>query len=171
MAEPFLGELRMYSFHFPPKNWAFCDGAVLPIRQYPELGTLLGNAFGGDGKTTFGLPDLRGRIPVNQDTRDWRRGNYGGETTHVLNQFEMPESHGHLVQGSKDVGNSNVPQGNVLATTGLNAYRQPQPPQPLVQGTVGVTGGLSHENMSPYLAVNFCIALVGITPAPAEETS
>jgi len=163
MSEPFIGEVKIWSVGFAPRGWAFCDGGTLPINQYQPLFALLGTTYGGDGRTTFGLPDLRGRVAVHQD-QGYALGAVGGETAHVLSQAEMPQPHTHQAQGSTAVGSTNIPQGMVLAVAGLNAYRDPNPAQPLVTGTIPPVGGGAHENMSPYRVLNFCIALVGIFP-------
>ena len=165
MVEPFLGEIKINSFDYAPKGWAACDGAQLAINQNQALFALLGTSFGGNGMTVFNLPDLRGRVAVQQDLTGFLMGQVGGEQAHTLTPQEAPV-HNHIAQGSANAGTTPLPQGNVLANPGLNAYAVPNPAQPIAQGTVVPTGGgQPHENMSPYLALNFCIALVGIFPS------
>ena len=104
MAEPFLAEVRMMSFNFPPKGWALCDGQLLPINQNQGLFSLLGTTFGGDGRVNFALPDIRGRVPIHMGT-GFTLGSRGGETSHTLTQSEVP-SHTHQAQGSSTAGNT-----------------------------------------------------------------
>lgn len=165
MVEPFLGEVRVFAFDYAPKGWAACDGAVQAISQNQALFALLGTSFGGDGRTTFGLPDLRGRVGVHTDGGGFFIGNKGGEAAHTLVAAEMPAPHTHVAQGTSAQATANVATGLVLANVPTaNAYAKPNPPQPIGAGTVSSIGGAAHENMSPYLAVNFCIALTGIFP-------
>lgn len=168
MSEPFLAEVRMVGFNFAPRGWAFCDGQILPINQNQSLYSLLGTTYGGDGRTTFALPDLRGRSPIHFGSSDGGQnhplGQKSGEETHALSVNEMPD-HNHIAQASDDAGNTPIPAGNVLAR-GNNLYRQPTNLTQLHAGTVtNVGGGQAHDNMQPYLAVNFCIALRGLFPS------
>jgi microcystin-dependent protein len=152
MADPFVAEIRIFPFNFAPKGWAFCDGQILPISQNTALFALLGTTYGGDGKSTFALPDLQGSTPMQQgqgpglSLRDL--GEIGGEQNVTLLQSEMP-SHTHGVQaaGAHDV------------------YAGPPPNVNMSPLATSVTGGsLPHNNMMPYLGLNFCIALQGVFP-------
>jgi microcystin-dependent protein len=169
MAEPFLSEIRIMSFNFPPKGWAFCNGQFLPINQNQALFSLLGTTYGGNGQTTFALPDLRGRIPIHVGV-GFTLGQAGGQTSHTLTMSEMP-AHTHFVNASSSQGNAQNPNfggtGNLLAQDPGNVYGPPQNLTALNAGSVSNVGGSQpHENMQPYLALNFCIALVGIFPSP-----
>lgn len=167
MADPFIGETRMFSFDFAPKGWAYCDGALMAISQNQPLFALLGVSFGGDGRTTFGLPDLRGRLAAHTDGGTYAMGAKGGEATHTLVNNEMPgPGHTHRGQGTSATASSNLAAGNVFANVPTaNAYAKANPPQAITNATLTPVGGQAHENMSPYLALNFCIALVGIFPS------
>jgi microcystin-dependent protein len=163
MSEPFLAEIKIVGFTFAPRGWAFCDGQILPINQYQSLYSLLGTTYGGDGRTTFGLPDLRGRTPIHEGNGHYL-GQKGGEERHTLNEAEMP-NHTHAAQASADEGTSNTPSGNVPATVPSRIYRNPTNLTALRTGTVGNVGtGQGHENMQPFLALSFCIALQGLFP-------
>ena len=166
MAEPFLSEIRLFSFNFPPKGWALCNGQFLPINQNQALFALLGTTYGGNGQTTFALPDLRGRVPIHAGNGH-TLGQRAGEQAHTLTQSEMP-AHTHLVQASAAPGTQNVPANNmVLAQRAAEIYRPPSNLGAMISGTVTNVGGSQpHENMQPYLTINFCIALQGIFPSP-----
>ena len=163
MAEPFLSEIRVFSFVFPPKGWATCDGQLLPINQNQGLFSLLGTTYGGDGRVNFALPDLRGRTPIHEGSGH-TLGERAGQESHTLLLQELP-SHEHLVMGLPGAGDSANPTGGVLAQ-GLNLYSQGAPTttlHPSASKTVG--GSQPHANMQPYLVLNFCIALQGIFPS------
>ncbi len=163
MGTPFLGELRLMSFSFPPKGWAFCAGQFLPINQNQPLFSLLGTTYGGNGQTTFQLPDLRERIPIHMGAGH-NRGEKGGEAAHTLTLSEMP-SHTHLLSASTSDGNTNVPTGNVLARTVNNIYSGASNLTTLRPQTVSSVGGSQpHDNQQPYLKMNWCIALQGFFP-------
>lgn len=169
MSEPFLAEVRIVGFNFAPRGWAFCDGQILPINQNQSLYSLLGTTYGGDGRTTFALPDLRGRasIHVGRSNGGQRHelGQKSGEETHTLSVAEMP-NHDHSLMGSSTNGDAPVPAGHVLAGAPPLIYRSPANLTPLHAGTVtNVGGGQAHDNMQPYLALNFCIALQGLFPS------
>lgn len=168
MSEPFLGEVRMVGFNFAPRGWAFCDGQILPINQNQSLYSLLGTTYGGDGRTSFALPDLRGRTPIHAGRSnggdEHRLGQKSGEETHTLDVAEIPQ-HRHEVRASSANADAPIPQGNVLAAAN-NVYRDTRNLTGLRPGAIGSTGGgQAHENMQPYLAINFCIALQGLLPS------
>lgn len=165
MAEPFLGEIRLMSYNFPPKGWAFCNGQLLPINQNQGLFSLLGTTFGGDGRVNFALPDLRERTPIHSGSGH-TLGERGGEQTHTLSISEIP-THTHSLQASSQQGNAAVPTGAVLASPLNQAYGQPAATTTLAAGSVANAGGnQAHENRQPFLALSFCIALQGIFPSP-----
>jgi microcystin-dependent protein len=163
MAEPFLSEIRIMSFGFPPKGWALCDGQLLPINQNQGLFSLLGTTYGGDGRVNFGLPNLQGRTPIHMGAAH-TLGERGGEQAHTLTQPEMP-LHTHFVNSSPTNGNSVQPNNTVFAGA-LNVYRAPDSLTTLRPDTVTPVGGSqAHLNMQPFLVLNFSIALQGIFPS------
>jgi microcystin-dependent protein len=163
MAEPFLSEIRIMSFGFPPRGWALCDGQLLPINQNQALFSLLGTTFGGDGRVNFGLPDLRSRTPIHVGSGH-TLGERGGEQAHTLSIAELP-THTHVLQGSPTNGNVAPAVNNVLAAA-LNVYAQPTNLIALNASQVANVGGSqAHLNMQPFLVLNFSIALQGIFPS------
>ena len=179
MAEPFLGEIEAFPFNFAPKGWAFCAGQLLPINQNQALFALLGTTFGGNGTTTFALPDLRGRI-ANAFGQGPGLGNYnlgqtGGEETHTLTLAQMPAGgHSHTVTARHNgqTGGANVPSDAVTLGSGyasetgspvVNIYGPAPPTVPM--GSLAPVGGQPHENRMPFLGLNYCIALQGIFPS------
>lgn len=164
MAEPFLSEIRLFSFNFPPKGWAFCNGQLLPINQNQALFSLLGTTYGGNGQTNFALPDLRGRCAMHEGA-GFTLGQAGGQTAHTLTISELPQ-HLHFAQAATSNGDSPVPAGNYMGAFN-NAYRTPGGTSVAVDpSTIGNVGGSQpHLNMCPYIAINFCIALQGIFPS------
>ncbi|MGJ8570401.1 MAG: phage tail protein [Hoeflea sp.] len=171
MSEPFLAEVRLMGFNFAPRGWAFCDGQILPINQNQSLYSLLGTTYGGDGRTSFALPDLRGRTPIHTGRSngggDHTLGQRSGEETHTLGANEMPQ-HDHVAHASSANGDQLNPTGAILAAAAnLYAPAAASPVrQPVASSTVAhVGGGQAHENMQPYIAVNFCIALRGLFPS------
>ena len=167
MSEPFLAEIRIVGFNFAPRGWAFCDGQILPINQNQSLYSLLGTTYGGDGRTSFALPDLRGRSPMHVGSSNGTShtlGQKSGEETHTLAANEMPQ-HKHAWQAQNAAGNNPATTGNLLGQF-VNGYRDALDQASLRSGTVAnVGGGQAHDNMMPYLAVNFCIALQGLFPS------
>jgi microcystin-dependent protein len=166
MAEPFLSEIRIMSFSFAPKGWALCDGQLMPINQNQALFSLLGTTFGGDGRSNFALPDLRGNVPIHVGS-GFTLGEKGGEQAHTLSIGEIP-THNHAVNASNNAGNTTDPTGNLLGTSAPNFLFGPtQNLGAMHAGTVGNTGGSqAHLNMQPFLTLSFCIALQGIFPSP-----
>src|SRR3954463_2973249 len=166
MAEPFLSEIRMMSFNFPPKGWALCNGQTLPINQNQALFSLLGTNYGGNGQTTFALPDLRGRVPMHMGNKH-TLAEKAGQTAHTLSMGEMTQ-HSHSASGTSLTGDTFVPTGNLLAGSPAQLYGPPSSNlTTLIPSSVTNVGGSQpHENMQPYLTISFCIALQGIFPSP-----
>ena len=167
MSEPFLAEIKIVGFNFAPRGWALCDGQILPINQNQSLYSLLGTTYGGDGRTSFALPDLRSRTPIHVGSSNGTShtlGQKSGEETHPLSAQEMP-SHSHQWQASSSNADSPAPVGTVLAAS-QNMYNDAVAPVAPLAGTItNVGGSQGHENMQPYLALNFCIALQGLFPS------
>ena len=166
MAEPFLSEIRIFSFDFAPKGWALCNGQLLPIAQNQALFSLLGTTYGGDGQVNFALPDLRGRVPMHEGGGHTLGERSGAEadtiTTNTL------ASHDHVLQATANPADNRSPDGNVYANADVNAYRSPAGATLLAMNNATLTavgGGQPHANMSPFLTLNFCIALQGIFPS------
>ncbi len=172
MAEPFLAEIRIVGFNFAPRGWAFCDGQILPINQNQSLYSLLGTTYGGDGRTSFALPDMRGRTPIHVDTSGGSShilGQKSGAEQHALSANEMP-SHNHTAMASEIGADSSSPEDNVLAaaTVDEKIYHDTAgvPQVRMANDLITSAGGSQqHENMQPYLTVNFCIALQGLFPS------
>jgi microcystin-dependent protein len=164
MSNPFIGEIRLVGFNFAPAGWAPCDGRLLPISQNDALFALLGTTYGGDGQTTFALPDLRSRVPMHQGNGH-ALGEVGGTETVTLTTDQMA-SHPHVPQ-ARNAGAATGPAGNVWATSAALQFATASSPlQPMNAGAVGSTGGSQpHDNMLPFQAVNFVIALEGIFPS------
>lgn len=174
MTDPFLAEIRMFSGNFPPAGWATCNGQLLSITQNTALFSLLGTTYGGDGRTTFGLPDLQGRAPVQQGQgpglSDRNLGEMGGSPTVTLTQAEMPQ-HTHTVLAVDDAGDSSDPTGRTWAQAlkgrvGDPLYSSGQAPNLTMapQAVQSSGGNQPHNNLQPYLTVTFIIALQGIYP-------
>jgi microcystin-dependent protein len=167
MAEPFLSEIRLFSFNFPPKGWAFCNGQLLPINQNQALFALLGTTYGGNGQTTFGLPNLQGCVPIHAGNGHGL-GEKAGASSVTITQQTMPQ-HIHVLNATSASGNSAIPGSSVgLATsTNYEQYRGATNLVPMNPGSVTNVGGSQpHNNMMPYLVLNYCIALQGIFPSP-----
>lgn len=167
MAEPFLSEIRIMSFNFPPKGWAFCNGQLLPINQNQALFSLLGTTFGGDGRVNFALPDLRGRVPIHVGNGH-TLGERAGEQAHTLTIAELP-SHSHNVNviANTTADEQYVSATNYWASGGSFAGFHQSANTTMDPGIVLPVGGSqAHLNMQPFLTLNFCIALQGIFPSP-----
>ncbi len=170
MSEPFVGEIRMFGGNFAPRGWAFCDGQLLAVSQNDALFSLLGTIYGGDGRTTFGLPDMRGRIPLHQGQgpglSERRLGSKGGEEKVALSVNQLP-SHSHRLHGANEIAGRTTPQGNMFGqSTNIDLYAGDPPDQNAAASAITAVGGSqSHTNMMPFLCVHFIIALFGIYPS------
>jgi len=163
MAEPFLGEIRLFSWGIVPQGWAQCNGQLLQVTQNQALFTLLGNKFGGDGKTTFALPNLQGRVPVHPDGGTVSYAQAGGEALHTLTVSEMP-NHTHQATGGSDGTQSN-PVGQTWGTISTRTQYIATTNGAMGDSALQAAGGSqAHENRQPYLALNYCIATLGIYP-------
>jgi microcystin-dependent protein len=176
MSTPFMGQIEMFSFNFAPKGWALCNGQLLPINQNQALFSLLGTMYGGDGRVTFGLPNLQSRIPISFGTNT--QGAVGGQESHTLTIAEGP-AHNHALNANSTTttGRTGAPGPTVTfaqsqgipaqgAPFALQMYGTTAPGGNLTPQTIGFTGGSqAHENRMPYLAISFCISLQGIFPS------
>lgn len=169
MAQPYVGEIRMFAGNFAPAGWQLCEGQLLPISEFETLFNLIGTTYGGDGQSTFAMPDLRGRAPVHSGTG-------AGLPTYVLSQsFGAEEvtltsatfpSHGHTLQAVQARADDDDPRGRLPAVARRAFYGPATGLVAMPAGTVSSGGGQPHENMQPYLAINFIISLFGIFPSP-----
>lgn len=167
MAEPFLSEIRMMSFNFPPRGWALANGQLLPINQNQGLFSLLGTTFGGDGRVNFALPDLRGRTPIHVGSGH-TLGDRGGEQAHTLSIAEIP-THTHVWQARSGAAATATPTASTLLaqSNGANLYAAASNLQAMAPEAVSNVGGSqAHLNMQPFLTISFCIALQGVFPSP-----
>ena len=163
MASPFLSEIRIFSFGFAPKGWALCNGQVLPINQNQALFSLVGTFYGGNGITTFALPNLQGSVPFHVGG-GFALGQVGGEQSVILNQSQLP-SHTHVPIASTNAASAKDPSGALWATGNSSGYAASGDGTVLAPQAVSTTGNSqAHNNMSPYQGLNFCIALQGIFP-------
>ena len=163
MSTPFMGELKLFPINFAPKGWAMCNGQLLGINANQALFSLLGTTYGGNGQTTFALPDLRGRIPLNAG-EGLTQGEVIGQEFHTLTQPEMP-SHIHLLTASNSDGDTVLGSAALLGSFN-NGYRAVSAPTTLQQTTISTAGGSQpHENRQPFTVLNWCIALTGIFPS------
>jgi microcystin-dependent protein len=168
MAQPYVGEIRMFGGNFAPAGWMFCEGQLLPISENETLFQLIGTTYGGDGQSTFALPDLRGRLPIHQGNGFILAENGGAEQiTLTVNQIP---SHSHPALGSSNTGTGTAPQGNVLSSLTVatnSAYGSDNPQISISPQSVTMVGGSQpHSNMQPFLCVDFIISLFGIFPSP-----
>ena len=162
MSDPYLGEVRMFAFDFAPRNWAKCDGELLPIEQNQALFSILSTTYGGDGRTDFALPDLRGRTPLHKGN-GISLGQYDGEEGVALTTTEIP-AHTHTAHTASANAGSNDPTDRLLAQT-ANLYGAASNLVSMASTAIGSTGGgQEHNNMQPYLVINFCISMAGTFP-------
>jgi microcystin-dependent protein len=166
--EPFIGEIIMVGFNFAPRGWALCNGQLLSISQNTALFSLIGTNYGGDGRLTFALPDLRGRVPLHQGQRagfsSYVIGEQGGSETVTLLQTQMP-SHTHLLGATNAEASQTSPTGQILAQARETTYGSGTPTVNMSAQAIALTGGSQpHENRPPYLVINFVIALEGVFP-------
>ena len=169
MAEPYIGQIMMTGFNFAPKGFALCNGQLLSINQNTALFSLLGTFYGGNGTTTFALPNIQGATPAHQGTGPQGNsitiGQIGGEATHTLSQIEMP-SHTHTMLGDSATATSTTAAGHVWAASESSPFSTNGPNTPMNATAIGTAGGSQpHDNFQPYLVINFVIALQGIFPS------
>lgn len=167
MVTPFIAEIKIVSFTFPPKGWAFCNGQLLPINQNQALFSILGTSFGGDGRVTFALPNMQGRAPAHVGADITYVGQVGGEIAHTLISTEMPQ-HLHLLFGSSADANENSIDGTAStpAVSNTSIYSSAAPNAAFAPSAVSSVGGSQpHMNMQPFLVLNFVIALQGVFPS------
>jgi microcystin-dependent protein len=166
MAQPYVGEIRMFAGNFAPAGWMFCEGQLLPISENETLFNLIGTTYGGDGQSTFALPDLRGRIPLHQGN-GFILAETGGAEEITLTVSQIA-AHSHPLLASTGVGNENTPGGNLTAqSTAITIYIADVPNTNLAGQAVSSVGGSQpHTNFQPYLCINFIISLFGIFPSP-----
>ena len=167
MAQPYVGEIRMFAGNFAPAGWMFCEGQLLPISENETLFQLIGTTYGGDGQSTFALPDLRGRIPIHQGN-GFILAETGGAEEITLTVNQIP-AHSHPMLASTGPGNLNTPGGNVTAeSAAVKIYFGDEPTANMSPSAVGPVGGSQpHTNFQPYLCVDFIISLFGIYPQPS----
>lgn len=166
MSSPFVGEIRMFGGNFAPAGWAFCNGALLPISENDVLFNLIGTTYGGDGQQTFALPNLQSRVPMHVGP-GFALGQTGGAESVTLTTNQIP-SHSHVPQANNNPGTSTSPQNSVWSTgaQSINNYINAAPSVAMATGALGNTGGSQpHDNMMPFLCVNFILSLFGIFPS------
>ncbi len=167
MAQPYVGEIRMFAGNFAPAGWMFCEGQLLPISENETLFQLLGTTYGGDGQSTFSLPDLRGRIPIHQGG-GFTLAETGGAEAITLTVSQIP-AHSHAARATTSIANDTKASNNLLAQAStFDPYNVSTPPAtPMApQSISGVGGSQPHNNFQPYLCVDFIISLFGIFPSP-----
>lgn len=169
MSDPFIGEIRLVGFNFAPAGWALCDGQLLSIAENDALFTLIGTTYGGDGENTFALPDFRSRIPIHQGTGSsgttYTIGENAGTETVTLTVNQIP-AHAHPAQAQSGAGNQAGPGGNIWASSNLNQYNSSAADSDMNAQAITSTGGSQpHDNMMPFLTINFVISLFGIYPS------
>jgi microcystin-dependent protein len=169
MSEPFIAEIRIFAGNFAPRGWAFCNGQLLPVSQNTALFSLIGTTYGGDGRSTTALPNLEGRAPMHPGRgpglTDRRLGQRGGVETVTLSEAQMP-NHNHTMYGSGEDGNRRDPAGRFFGAGSAIATTNKDNPGPMASQVLPNAGGSqAHNNMQPYMAINFIIALVGLYPS------
>jgi microcystin-dependent protein len=166
MSDPYIGEIRMFAGNFAPNGWLLCQGQLVSISDYDTLFNLIGTTYGGDGQNTFALPNLQSRVPVHQGSA-YPLGSVGGAESVTLLSQQLPV-HTHQVMGTDTAGTSSSPAGNVWAAGAVNAYTASAPNATMSPAAFAPAGGSQpHDNLPPYLVVNFIISLFGIYPSPA----
>ena len=178
MSNPYIGEIRIFAGNFPPAGWAMCDGQLLPISEYDTLFNLIGTTYGGDGQNTFGMPDLRGRVPVHMGTKNGQTyviGQQTGVPTVTLTSTQLPQ-HTHPMYAVSSAGAVSTPTTQTMLSdqgptgTTLNAYTPYTGANQIALSAASTTpagGNQPHDNMQPYLGLNFIISLYGIYPSPS----
>jgi microcystin-dependent protein len=169
MADPFVGEIRMFAGNFAPRNWAFCDGQLLSVSQNDALFSLFGTIYGGDGRTTFGLPDMRGRLPIHMGNGPGltprQLGQKFGQENVTLTGPQVPP-HTHQLRGTGDAGETSDPSGLVLAQTPDDAYSTSAANTDMASTAISLNSGSQpHTNVQPFLCIHFIVALFGIYPS------
>lgn len=169
MSDPFIGEIRLFAGNFAPRDWAFCNGQLMSIAQNTALFSLLGTMYGGNGQTTFALPDLRGRVPVHMGQGPGltprTQGEMAGSETVTLLSSQMP-AHSHALRASTAAASGSTPAGALLGATSVNSYDSSAAGVAMAPGAIGNSGGSQpHDNMAPTLTLNYIIALFGIFPS------
>jgi microcystin-dependent protein len=172
MGQPYIGEIRMFAGNFAPLGWAFCEGQPMPIAENEALFQLIGTTYGGDGETTFNLPNLASRVPIHMGTgpdgTTYQIGEMAGTEQETLTVQQIPV-HSHPLTATTAVGTQNTPANNLLAQTtgGILLYREVVPADTMNPGVVAPAGGSQpHENTQPFLCINFIISLFGVFPSP-----
>lgn len=164
MGQPYIGEIRMFAGNFAPVGWMLCDGSILPISQNDTLFNLIGTTYGGDGQTTFALPDLRGRVPLHQGS-GFALAQTGGAETVTLTVNQIP-AHSHVPQANSGSGTQTSPAGNVWAASSNFPYSTNAPGSNMDPSAIGQAGGSQpHDNMVPFVGINFIISLFGVFPS------
>ncbi len=163
MSEPFLAEIRIVGFNFAPRGWAYCDGQILPINQNQSLYSLLGTTYGGDGRTSFALPEMRGRVPIHVGSGH-AQGQRTGTESVTLTAAEIP-SHNHVVRGTSTTASQAVPNNTLLPASNNAKPFASSGTGTMNSSSISTSGGQAHNNMQPTLAMHFCIALQGLFPS------
>ena len=166
MAQPYVGEIRMFAGNFAPAGWLFCEGQLLPISENETLFNIIGTTYGGDGQSTFGLPDLRGRLPLHQGN-GFILGESGGVEEVTLTTQQIP-IHSHPMLGTTSIANDAQAANNLMAQSNtFDPYQSSDPTTPMATQAISVVGGSQpHTNFQPYLCINFIISLFGLYPSP-----
>jgi microcystin-dependent protein len=166
VSDPYIGEIRLMSFNFPPKGWAFCNGQLLPINQNQALFSILGTTYGGNGTTTFALPNLQGRVPIHEGGGH-SLGEAAGEFSHTLSTGELP-AHSHSLVASGAAATTGLTDPSLMLATSVGAAAYGPPAQLVAMAPDSLTsvgGSQPHQNTQPFLVISFCIAIVGIFPS------